>query len=104
MNGSTQLAVDRWVQELNPDRHAGSDYVTSFTLQMQPAPNGTLTVTAPAPGRYRIATSKGGRVWEATVLVRPDQASPGIRAAIVLGAGRIDRPYATQALILAKRA
>src|ERR1035441_3951827 len=53
MNGSTQLTVDRWVQELNPDRYAGNDYISSFTLQMTASVDGTLTAVAPAPGRYR---------------------------------------------------
>src|ERR1035437_6445324 len=108
INGSAQLAVDRWVQELNPDRYAGNDYVSSFTLPLTTSADGTLTATAPSPGRYKIAAWKGSRSWETYVRVRPQTPLPEIRGASFVTTHSPlvaeDKSYASGGFALAKRA
>jgi hypothetical protein len=103
MDGSTQLAVDEWVQARNPDRYVGNDYVTSFALQMIRRGDGTLQLVAPAPGRYRVTARRGSDLWTASVLVRPATVVPAIRGAWFNGMGSLDQQYAASAVTLAKR-
>ncbi len=104
MNGTTQLSVDRWEQVLNPDLYTGTDYVTSFCLNMQPQQDGSLQITAPAPGRYKLAAIRGSERWETYVLIRPQTVSPAIRGAAFYNWGPVDRAYAPRLLALAKKA
>jgi hypothetical protein len=108
MNGSTQLTVDRWVQELNPDRYAGNDYISSFTLQMTASVDGTLTAVAPAPGRYKIAAWRGSTVRETYVLVRPPAPVMEIRGASFVAnhspLNSADKAYASNVFALSKKA
>ncbi len=104
MDGTTQLSVDRWEQVLNPDLYLGNDYVTSFCLSMQPQQDGSLQITAPAPGRYKLAAIKGDVRWETYVLIRPEQVGPEIRGFTFVSDRSLDKDHAPNVLDLAKRA
>lgn len=105
MNSSTQVAVDSWVQMLNPDRYAGNDYVTSLMLQMQVSPDGTLTAVAPAPGRYKIAAWHGGNSWQTYVLVKPSSVVPAVRGfTFAQKEAPLDQAQASRVFALSKKA
>jgi hypothetical protein len=104
MDGTTQLSVDRWEQVLNPDLYLGNDYVTSFCLNMQPQQDGSLQITAPAPGRYKLAAIRGSERWETYVLIGPPSVVPEVRGAYFAGNGPVDREQASHVFALARRA
>src|SRR2546426_2242834 len=93
-DGNQQVSADQWQQELNPDRYVGNDYVSSFCLSMSPQPDGSATVVAPAPGRYKIRAQFGGSWIAAYVLVRPPSPALPVRGLAVLGNGPLDRKVA----------
>ena len=103
LSGGTQIPADQWEQVFNPDRYTGHDYVTSFTLQMLPQPDGSLKVIAPAPGRYKLAAVRGSDYWNAYVLIRPLGVVPEIRGASLSAFEPLDRAYATELLAVVKR-
>ena len=78
--------------------------VTSSGWKCCALKKGSLKVTAPAPGRYKIAAIRGTERWETYVLIRPKKVVPEIRGASFAAFEPLDREYASEVLAIAKRA
>ncbi|MGA2724822.1 MAG: hypothetical protein ABSG79_20735 [Bryobacteraceae bacterium] len=102
MNGSQQLVPDSWRQLYNPDRYTGTEWVTSFDLQLQANADGSLTATARYPGRYKIAAVQGGQQYTAAVIVQPAQTPFKMKGIDFGGTSPFDRAYAANAIAIAR--
>src|SRR5262245_3656866 len=99
MNGDQTLLVDKWQQGLNPDRYAGQDYVSSFTLTLQSNPDGSVQVIAAAAGRYQLVAWVGNQSYRGYIQISPSAVGPNIRGVhLQLLGGIADRSYATDVM------
>lgn len=101
MSGIQQLVPESWRQLYNPDRYTGTEWVTSFDLQLQPNADGSLTATARYPGRYKIAAGLGGQQYTAAVVVKPVQPLFKMKGLDFGGFTGLDRAYAANAIAIA---
>lgn len=98
MASQIQQKPDAWYQGYNPDRYTGNNYVSSSTLSLQPKPDGSVDVTAPAAGRYQILARLGGSTYTAHLLVRPPSPATGLRGFQLFAFNEVDRTYATEVI------
>jgi hypothetical protein len=103
-NGAQTLAADKWEQGLNPDKYTGFDYVSSFRLTFTANPDGSETIVAPSPGRYKVLAYRGGEAYQAYVLVQPVTPMPAIRGAVFTFFSEVDKPYALSVLAAGRKA
>ena len=105
LSGVQTQAAEKWEQGLNPDKYTGFDYVSSFRLAFTANPDGSETIVAPSPGRYKVLAYSGGQAYQAYVLVQPVTPMPSIRGAVFsLSSTNIDRQYALSVLVAGRRA
>ena len=101
-NGNQQLVPDTWRQLYNPDRYIGTEYVSSFDLQLQPNSDGSLTVTARYPGQYKIAATAGANQYTAAVVVKPAQPPARMKGLDFTLPRALDKTAVAEAIAIAR--
>lgn len=102
IDGATALIPDGWRQGFNPDRYAGTDYASSFDLQLAPQSDGSVILTASVPGRYRLVAMIKGQSYQTAILIRLQTPRPEIRGLDLTGISEpLNQTYVTRKLDVA---
>ena len=102
VDGTAAVTPDAWHQGFNPDRYTGTDYASSFDVQLTPQSDGSVVLTASAPGRYRLVATLKGQSYQTAVLISPLTPRPAIRGLDLTGGSEPpDQAFITQKLDVA---